>query len=278
MSLAWRDNETGTKWDKLGFTSHKGSQTLPMIPKPPLTEESSGRQGAERTTHRSFSPFSKKTNAKSETKKAWTEEKENLHPTSTPQNTIINKQRRKKLLLTSQPDSNKDAISLLLRFAPQKTRSLLLLLLLYLLPISPQYRALQALTWKCALGAAAAAAHRRDNKSRERKRTTALKLSLAEDDKLHIGQMDADKNHWSLGFRTPREDTDRWTKRPTEGFNQKFSPPGPPPGPPPPSPREYISLQRWQNARRRQLSIFVDALSCATFPALLGIYILLFVG
>jgi hypothetical protein len=133
-------------------------------------------------------------------------------------------------LLTSQPDSNKDAISVLLRFAPQKTRSLLLLLLLllYQLPISPQYRALQALTWKCAIGAAAAAAHRRDNKSRERKRTPAVKLSLAEDDKLHIGPMDADKNHWSLGFRPPREDTDRWTKRPTAGFNQKFSPPRPP--------------------------------------------------
>jgi hypothetical protein len=132
-------------------------------------------------------------------------------------------------VLTSQPDSNKDAISVLLRFAPQKTRSLLLLLLLlYPLPISPQYRALQALTWKCAIGAAAAAAHRRDNKSRERKRTPALKLSLAEDDKLHIGPMDADKKHWSLGFRPPREDTDRWTKRPTAGFNQKFLvPPAP---------------------------------------------------
>lgn len=227
---AWRDNETGTKWDKLGFTSHKGSQTVPMIPKPPLTEESSGRQGEERTTHKSFSPFPRKPMGRARPKKAWTEEKENLHSTSTPQNTIINKQKRKKLLLTSQPDSNKDAISVLLRFAPQKTRSLLLLLLLllYQLPISPQYRALQALTWKCAIGAAAAAAHRRDNKSRERKRTPAVKLSLAEDDKLHIGPMDADKNHWSLGFRPPREDTDRWTKRPTEGFNQKFSPPGPP--------------------------------------------------
>jgi hypothetical protein len=111
---------------------------------------------------------------------------------------------------------------------PKKTRSLLLLLLLYPLPISPQYTALQALTWKCAIGAAAAAAHRRDNESRERKRTPALKLSLAEDDKLHIGPMDADKNHWSLGFRPPREDTDRWIKRPTAGSNQKFSPPGPP--------------------------------------------------